>query len=332
VTRLLATPLRKLGFSSWIAPSTPPAGTTHVQPRKGFYKLNPFYIIFSRTGGIAGAGLLDFDRGLALDVAPLAVVYVGKMVLSNISYAYAQLPLYTLSRIGTVPMTLILTSVLSRTNHSILTLSSSLVLVFNLLVASIRSSERVIWESIVAGVFSSLFSALYPTLLLRTHKKITGRLSSSSTAGDVFTSETSPAAQSREEPRAYWTLLHHLSTTSILILTFLLLVSGEVPNIMHNCYFLDVPWFWFLTFLGGGANLAVFMSVLAFVRATSPLSSEVLKLPRQAAQMMILERFRLPVHAWVGVGVGYLGMGWYTWVRREEGRRWEMDRIGRARR
>ena len=44
-------------------------------------------MIFSKTGGIAGAGFLDFDRSIAMDVAPLAVIYVGKAVLSNISYA-----------------------------------------------------------------------------------------------------------------------------------------------------------------------------------------------------------------------------------------------------
>jgi hypothetical protein len=60
-----------------------------LSPRKGLYRLNPLYIIFSKSGGVAGGGLLEFDRSLALDVAPLAVIFVGKAVLSNISYAYA---------------------------------------------------------------------------------------------------------------------------------------------------------------------------------------------------------------------------------------------------
>jgi hypothetical protein len=60
---------------------------TSLGPRNGIHKLNPLYIIFSKSGGIAGGGFLEFDRSVALDVAPLAVVYVGKVVLSNISYA-----------------------------------------------------------------------------------------------------------------------------------------------------------------------------------------------------------------------------------------------------
>ena len=87
LTRLLATPLRRLGLTSCIAPAYPASNTTHLTPRKGIHKLNPLYIVFSKTGGIAGGGFLDFDRAIAMDVAPLAVIYVGKAVLSNISYA-----------------------------------------------------------------------------------------------------------------------------------------------------------------------------------------------------------------------------------------------------
>ena len=87
LTRLLATPLRRLGLGSWVAPAYPASTVTHLSPRKGIHKLNPLYIIFSKSGGIAGGGLLDFDKSVALDVAPLAVIFVGKAVLSNISYA-----------------------------------------------------------------------------------------------------------------------------------------------------------------------------------------------------------------------------------------------------
>jgi len=248
-------------------------------------------------------------------------------------YSYAALPLYTLSRTPTIPVILILTSLLDRKNHSIATLSSALVVTLNLVIASIRRSDRVTWESIVAGVFSTLFSALYPILLQRTQKQlIVHQVPQSDVLTEFSTQHGAGLGTTREETRAYWTLLHYTSTLSLLFLTPLLLVSGEIPNILHNCYFLDVPWFWFLTIMGGLASFAVFSTSLLFVRSTSPLSLEVLKLPRQAAQMMILERFRLPVHAWVGVSLVYAGSLWYVWVRRDEGRRKEMRRIGMARR
>lgn len=39
------------------------------------------------TGGIAGGGVFEYDRKVARQVLPLAIIYVGKVVLSNISFA-----------------------------------------------------------------------------------------------------------------------------------------------------------------------------------------------------------------------------------------------------
>jgi len=339
VTRGLAQPLRRIGFSALVAPSygNSVAAGEHRSSRR-FNPVRLFSWIFDKTGGIAGGGLIDFDRKTAWIVAPLAVVYVGKVVLSNISYAYAALPLYTLSRTPNIPVTLILTTFLTRTNHSISTLSSALVAALNLMIASIRRSGRLTWESIVAGIFSTLFVSLYPILLLSAHKQLTARQVPQSDILTGFSSPRStnsaptPGSGTREETRAYWQLLHYTSMLAILILTPLLVLSGELPDILHNCYFLDVPWFWFLSFLGGLASFAVFSTTLAFVRATSPLTAVFIGVPRSAAQMVILERFKLPVHVWVGVGLCWLGSFWFAWVRREEGRRWEVKRIGRERR
>jgi hypothetical protein len=193
----------------------------------------------------------------------------------------------------------------------------------------------VTWESIVAGVFSTLFVALYPILLLRVHKQLSAR--QTPTPHDNMTGYSPsrgaqgghPPSSTKEDTRAYWQLLHYTSILSLAILTPLLLISGELSNILHNCYFLDVPWFWFLTFLGGLASWAVFSTTLALVRATSPLTANFVGVPRAAAQMVVLERFRLPVHAWVGVALCWVGSVWYAWVRREEGRRWETRRMMR---
>jgi hypothetical protein len=141
-----------------------------------------------------------------------------------------------------------------------------------------------------------------------------------------------PGSGTKEETRAYWQLLHYTSMLSLMILSPLLLLSGELQDILRNCYFLDVPWFWFLSLLGGLASFAVFSTTLAFVRATSPLTGVFVGVPRAAWQMVVLERFRLPVHAWVGVGICWLSSLWFVWVRREESRRWELRRIGRERR
>ncbi|TKA59209.1 hypothetical protein B0A49_12609, partial [Cryomyces minteri] len=107
-----------------------------------------------------------------------------------------------------------------------------------------------------------------------------------------------------EETRAYWRTLHYTSLLSLVILIPIVLVSGEPQHIRRNCYFLDVPFFWFLTLCSGIGSWAVFSTTLLLVKATSPLTATFLGLPRSAFQLVVLGHFRLPIHSWVGPVVG----------------------------
>jgi len=242
-------------------------------------------------------------------------------------HSYGVVNLYTIARIGNVPLTLILTSALTRTSHSISTVSSTLIVTLNLFVACFQKGTRVTWESITTGIFSTLFVALYPIVLLRTHRQLTASQAPQSEHANGYTSAQPDPAGSREASRAYWQLLHYTSLLSIAVVTPLVFVSGEVFSILRNCYFLDVPWFWFLMGCNSLAAFAVFTSALAVARATSPLTLNFVGLPRAAAQLASLNHWRLPVNAWVGVSLCWAGCVWYALVRREEGRRWEQRRM-----
>lgn len=335
LSRWLALPLRKIGLSALVAPGHPQASQGGGSRVLGFSSLNPLNMAsaLSRgSGGIAGGGIAEFRASTAKQVFPLSVVFIGKIVLSNISFAYSPLPLYSLCRIGIVPLTLILTSSLSRTTHSIPTLSSALTAWLNLLIASIRTRTMASWEAVVAGVFSTLFVSLYPILLEKTHKLL---ISAQVQSGDVLTSFSPQASSSttnlesgsKQSTRAYYQLLHYNSILSLAILSPLVLISGELPRIFRNCYFLDVFWFWFLCACGGFCAFAVYSSSLALVRATSPLTASFIGVPRAAIQIMVFSSFRLPVSSWVGVALCWVGTGWYAVVRRKEGRLVEKKRL-----
>ncbi|KAF2837621.1 hypothetical protein M501DRAFT_1006656 [Patellaria atrata CBS 101060] len=334
LTRMLAGPLRSIGMSAVVAPSQP---TTPVAPGyrgsgKGPNTLRYLYRWFvGGNGGIAGGGIFEFDRKTARQVLPLAAVYIGKVLLSNISFTYSEPSTYTLARIGIVPLSIILTSTLNRTTYSIGTLSSALTALLNLLLASVRSSVRVNWESIVAGVFSSAFTALYPILLLRTYRALvsdlvpqgdilTGYVTSTGTSADEPTG-------SREETRAYWRTLHYTSLLSLIILTPLVLIFGELHDIIYNCYVLDVPFFWFLNFCGAIGSVCVFASTLLLVKATSPLTVTFIGVPRAALQLVALNHFKMPVHSWVGISMCWACSVWFVKARREEGRVLEKLRL-----
>lgn len=226
--------------------------------------------------------------------------------------------MYMLARIAIIPISLLLTNVLLRATHSVQTLSSSLVAIFNLLMAIIRPG-RVTPESIVAGVFSSIFVALFPILLLRAYRTL---ISDLVPQGDILvpSDDDSPPSYlgTPEETRAYWRMLHYVSLLSIMILTPLVLISGEIQQIRRNCYFMDVPWFWFLMLCGGLGSWAVFCPFLLLVKATSPLSATFVSVPRSAFQLVVLDKFRMPVHSWVGVSLCWASCLWYLVVRRKE--------------
>jgi hypothetical protein len=86
----MAHPLRKVGLSALVAPSNSrqtQAGGSRVL---GFSSLNPISLIaaiFRSPGGIAGGGLFEFNRKTVMTVLPLAITFVGKVLLSNISFA-----------------------------------------------------------------------------------------------------------------------------------------------------------------------------------------------------------------------------------------------------
>lgn len=90
LSRWMAQPLRKVGLSALVAPSFGSNSPVSGSRMLGFSSLNPLQFgraIFQPLGGIAGGGMFEFDRKTAMTVLPLAITFVGKVLLSNISFA-----------------------------------------------------------------------------------------------------------------------------------------------------------------------------------------------------------------------------------------------------
>lgn len=178
---------------------------------------------------------------------------------------------------------------------------------------------RVTWESIVAGVFSSFFVALYPILLLRTYRIILAGLVPQ---GDVLAGYPTSADDvgNREETRAFYRTLHYTSLLTLIILTPIVLFFGDVGHIYHNIPFLDVPFFWAMMLFGGMGSWAVFASTLLMVKATSPLSTTFIAVPRTAFQLAMINLGKIPAPSWVGVILCWISSVWFLVARRDEGR------------
>lgn len=226
-----------------------------------------------------------------------------------------------LSRIAIVPLSIILSATLLRQSHSVQAMSAALIATLNLLMASVRPGDRVTWESVVAGAFSSFFVALYPVMLLRAYRKLVSDLVPQ---GDLLAAPDDSAASlstgTKEETRAYWRTLHYTSILSIVLTLPFVLISGELQQINRNCYFMDVPWFWFLMVCGGVGSWAVFSTTLLLIKATSPVTATFVSVPRSAFQLAVLSKFRMPAHGWVGVSLCWTGCLWYLFARYRERR------------
>jgi hypothetical protein len=278
----------------------------------------------SRFSGIAGGGFFEFEWQVAKHVLPAAIIFVAKVMLSNLSFAYAQLPIYVLARIGIVPISLVLSAFLSQQSHSVSTISSALIATLALLVAISAKNIRAPWEAVVTGVFSSFFVALYPVQLQRTYRIL---LASLVPQGEILTNHPYVNANlppdhsgSREETRAYWRLLHYTSVLSIIILLPFPFLTGEAVDIARNCYILDVFFHWLMVLCGGCGSWAVFWATIALTRATSPLTTTFLFIPRAAFLLPIMAGFKMPPHSWVGIGMCWASCALFWRSKMKDGR------------
>jgi len=275
------------------------------------------------SGGIAGGGLLEFNLKTASQVFVLASVYVLKVVLSNVSYGYTQLPIYMLSRIAIVPFSLFFSRYINGTPHSIPLLSSALAATLNLLIATTRSDIRTAWEGIVPGVISSAFTALFPVLIERTYSRVLANISPETdllSEQPVYGPGPAEPSGSKEEGRATWQLLHYTSLISILMVTPLVFLSGEFSDISRNCYFLDVPFHWLMVTCGGLGSWAVFFGTFVLTRATSAVTTSFVFTARAAFIVPVMAHFRIPAHSWVGFIICWACCAWFMQVRRKEGK------------
>lgn len=320
ITRWVGPWLANAGVAGMIAPS----GALPSGPGLGRESAASRKRTSNRFNGIAGGGFFEFEWVVAKQVLPVAIIFVAKVALSNLSFSFAQLPIYVLARMAIVPFSLVLTALLSKQQHSVSTISSAITATLTLLVATYQSNIRAPWEAIVTGVFSSFFVALYPVQLQRTYKIL---LSSLVPQGDILTHNPTINANlphdqsgSREEIRAYWRLLHYTSVLAIMILLPLPFLTGEITSISRNCYILDVFFHWLMVLCGGCGSWAVFWSTIALTRATSPLTTTFLFIPRAAFLLPIMAGFKMPPHTWVGMGMCWASCVWFLRSRMKDGR------------
>ena len=313
LTRTFSRILNSHGLSHLIAPeATPPKG----KQRAGALAWST-----STWGDWGSTGIFGLDLELARRILPLAVIYTAKLILSNLSFAYALRQIYQLSRLATIPLTVLFTYIWANQNPSlsVTTLSSTLTLTFALAMVSLQPPFLVTWEGVVAGVFSSFFVAGYPVLLLNTYNRVLEY--HSPMYDEVLIESTSTMyfqGDGKSPARSHWKLLLYTNMMAIILTLPWIFISGEAGNISRNCYILDIPWFWLMILVGGIASWGVFVGGWMLVKATTPLTGNVVGGVRVAVQSVLLSGFRLPEWSWTGAVMAISSGVWYLLGRRRE--------------
>lgn len=211
--------------------------------------------------------------------------------------------IYTMIRIGIVPLTAIFTAVINRRwpSYSIVLIALSGAL--GLLVACIQKDMRASPIVVAGGILSSISAGLFPELLVNTYAIVlTGQVKAEMRANhrpstDLYhTSGATPT-----DTRATYQLLHHLSVLSLMMLFPVVLLSGELQRIFRDSHHLGEWMHWFLLACGSLGTFAVLVTTVLLAKATSPLTVNFVGVPMCCLMVMCLAGFKLEIYAWSGV-------------------------------
>lgn len=328
-TRLASSQITDAGLGVIIAPShaanePPPTSSKYRRPK---YVPRFLHRYTRLSTGIAGAGIFEFDRAVVKAIYPLAAVYTLMVLLSNIAYAGTSMRIWTMIRIGIVPLTAIFTALVNRTWPSFsivcIALSGALGLLITCIMPQMGASPLVV----ATGILSSIAAGLFPELLVNTYAIVLGgqtRLETRATnrpSTDLYhTSALCPL-----DTRATYQLFHHLSVLSIMMLLPIVVLSGELQTILGTYQHLLEWQPWFLLSLGSLSTFGVITSTVLLAKATSPLTVNYLSVPMYTIIVIAMARGMLEIYAWGGVVTVVLSSGLFWRERVKESSRREKD-------
>lgn len=301
-------PLEWLGLDDLIAPS-------------------PGRLLSARS--ILTLGTSELSLPTTLRVLPLAITMTARLFFSNLSFAYAPLTKYTLAKLPVLPLTFLLTPFVlgPKAVYSKPVVFSSLVsLAGVMLICLHQRTPDATTDTLAYGLGSSVFAALYPLALLRTHALLSETIAASNPSS-TLTSAPSPTSRptnnnntpdvSPSSSHTTHTLLMHLSTLVLLISTPILFISRELPDISRDCYILDVPKFWTPVIGSFFTSFGVFIITVLVARAAGPIAVVEAGVFRGGFLVLMLEKGGANWVAWVAWLGGVVGF-----VVAHGGRKW----------
>lgn len=215
-----------------------------------------------------------------------------------------QLPTYILLRIGIIPLSLLLTPIVDRTPHSVLSIWSAFLAGFSLLLAILPSQRQITLGDTLLGVLSSIFAASFPVLLLKTYDTFRNSLTfyrQIASGVDTESGNSADSARNQIELHVFWLILRLVAIVSTALLAVVLLFSGELQDILSNCYVLGMKTLWCSIWGSGMLTGTVLILTLPLARRTSAAVATLLFVPESGFEIAILNHFSLTLSNWTDV-------------------------------
>lgn len=192
----------------------------------------------------------------------------------------------------------------------------------SLLLAVIPSQRQIALGNLILGVLSSVFVALFPVLLLRTYdvfgsalkfqRQIASRLDTESGSGAI-------PLRIQDELRVFWWILRLTAMVSTALLAVILLFSGELPDIISNCYVLDMKSLWCSIWGSGMLTGTIIILTFLLARRTSAAVATFLFVPESGLEIAILNHFSLALSNWTDIIMCWLSTSYFIFEKGRDG-------------
>lgn len=235
----------------------------------------------------------EFNTDLAIKIAPLSVVYVLMLTLNNLCLQLVEVTFYQVARSLSIFFNILFTWTMLRQRTSGPAMLACGVVVLGFFVGS-YGETNFSWAGLLAGVGSSIFVALY----------------------GIYVKKTLALVDNNQ-----WRLLHYNTAISIILLTPIVLFSGEMGEIWREVYFLDDFGFWFLMTITGVAGFLINTAMFLQIKYTTALTNTISGTAKSCVQTLLAMVFyQNPITAMNGFGIflSLFGSGLYSWVRYAE--------------
>eukprot|EP00698_Gefionella_okellyi_P010830 TRINITY_DN2841_c0_g5_i1.p1 TRINITY_DN2841_c0_g5~~TRINITY_DN2841_c0_g5_i1.p1 ORF type:complete len:340 (+),score=37.02 TRINITY_DN2841_c0_g5_i1:130-1149(+) len=234
----------------------------------------------------------EYKLSRAIAVAPLTVAYLAMITLSNLCLNHVEASFYQVARSLHILFQVLLTYVILHEKTSSKVLQSCGLILLGFVLGS-YGETRFSWSGIMYGCGASFFTAL----------------------NALYVKKTLVIVDNNQ-----WLLLAYNTVNSILLLTPIVFLSGELTQI-GKLTFLKELTFWngmtFTAVMGFLINIASFLQI----KYTSPLTHMISGTAKGAVQTVLsILIFGNPWTSMnlLGTTVVIAGSGWYSWIRYQQ--------------